>query len=347
MKQFHKLKSELSKDGRVLDVADFKLHYRERNPSNGTCSGSEGVSDKRLVDAFAESLAKLHSRLCDPQHGLQLQAHSINIYITDAFGFNPFSPHKTTDREGLPYAVLPCRIHEASPEFERFYATACAIHEGSHVFTHAYLPGLDSWQWFDEATAVWLELLLSPGNPFTLEYFMMWCDHPEESLENDPEWYGSGLFAAYLANRFGEDFISKIWKVKDKPPTPLAVICDFSKCEAVFHEYAVASYFATTPQGDPTVFRAALRRFGGRALAESFNEVPKHPVEIVLPKPLSVSYFRFALPSNVQSLSISANTQLPKGIRVGLAASSSDLQRIDNGVEGGESTIQVPTFTES
>lgn len=320
----------------------FLLRYRFRTPRHGAGAGARGVHSKDFIMVYANALKRLLDRFLQPPHSRPFPWPKVDVYVVDVPDTLERAPFMAATKDGTPYVVLPCRIPEPDATAERLFAEACAYHEGSHVLCQALRPyaHLEStaWRWFNEATAVWSELLLSPGNPFTFACFVPWCDHPECSLGQEPYWYGAGLFAHYLETHHERlsrpGFVSRVWTEGAGDGTPIDAILRLSGNPGAFHEYAMESYFTRVGE-QPTVFAAALDRFGPRALSVSSPVGAGQSIPIAgSVAGLATRFYRLYPDADVQTLELLASA-LPAGVRAGLATSSADLTRLDSGPAAG------------
>lgn len=348
MKYYKDFCKELYESGRHEIAGAFVVRSHIRNPVVGPGLGRSGVDGETLVSAYTEGFKKLTELLTGPsQLRAPLHPH-VDVFVVDLAETNPRTPYMAATKSDVPYIVLPCRVGEWTAERERDYALVCATHEGCHVFSHAYKKYADAedgeWTWFDEATSVWAEMQVSPGNPFTSEYFMHWCDSPERSLDSFPHWYGAGLFAAYLENHVRAGVLTAIWEqcpaegAKPKTRPIEAILRTPGVPDAVFHEYSVEALFRETPTG-PTMFNGLLQRFGGRAFTDSARLVSEAgPVTTQL-EPLSTQYYRFWIPPEASTVSVEMLSDATDGVACALVACSGDLRRMDSGPAGGSQTM--------
>lgn len=324
----------------------FRIRFRLRNPRIGDGIG-RGVGSEELISTYGRSLESLWRHFSTPPHLRPLPKPLIDVYVLDVFDTLQGVPFMAVTK-GVPYIVLPCRIPEPTTVAETLYATVCALHEGSHVLCEAQRgyarPESMRWRWFNEATAVWSEMLLSPDNPSTMGYFLGWCDFPERSLTVEPYWYGAGLFARYLEHELSEEFVSRVWTDGDRDRTPLETIERLGRSRGrqdLFHAYSVDSYFKCTHTGKDTVFANALRRFGGRAISHSYDLKPGQNLAVSPSlEPVSTQYYRIYPVSGATAFTINQRNPNPE-VHASLALSSGDCQRVDPGPSIGTQSLAL------
>jgi hypothetical protein len=256
-------------DGRRSEgVAPYVIYYGLRTPPHGRCFlGWDGVDDESLIDSYAAAMRRAYDYFrgqgwvaprVDPALG------HIPVYVYNA-------PKPGASRRG-DYTILILRSEIVEPTLAGclMQAEIEACHEVVHTFTHVHRPlkGLksdnwkrDEWAWFDEATAVYFERELCPGNQATLSYARWWVNQPEQPVE-----FTTGYAAAWLVQHLvrvhGPDFLRDVWQQARPHETPVVAINRLlgrrGTFEDLVYHYSVSSYRTETM--DPH----AAQRFGCR-----------------------------------------------------------------------------------
>jgi hypothetical protein len=122
-----------------------------------------------------------------------------------------------------PLMGLSSRGNEPTPEWESHRAYATAVHELTHTFSFVSRPptyagtipspSVNPWEWFDEGTAVFVEMHALPDNWDCLRYFLDWCDNPHTSLDGTSSVYQAGMFVRFLVRRLGYDLLRRVWEI--------------------------------------------------------------------------------------------------------------------------------------
>jgi Family of unknown function (DUF6055) len=251
-------------------VAPYVIYYGLRTPPHGRCFlGWHGIDDisLSLIDTYAAALRRAYDYFSglgwveprvDPALG------HIPVYVV----YVPI-PFTSRSRE---YTILVLRSEIEEPTIPGCLAQAVidACHEVVHTFTHVHRPlkslksdnwKRDEWSWFDEATAVYFERELCPGNPATLRFARVWVNQPAEPVEFT-KGYAAAWLVQHLVKENGLDFLRDVWQPARPNETPVVAINRLLGTRGTFadlvHRYAVSSYRTETM--DPH----ASQRFGRR-----------------------------------------------------------------------------------
>ena len=260
--------------------------YRDPAPRHSGL-GIRGVRNPTLVSVYLEALERLYAAMTGPvfrrpnprvDHSGKTAVYV--FHIADRFASN--SPFMMYDLDGIPYLGLPCRSADPTMQAAFHRAASEAVHEATHAFNWSARPyqGLreEAWHWFDEATAVFMERYLLAGNPDAIRFCLNWTDMPERPLDHRAGMYEAGMFATYLATRFGPGLISGLWTQSTRTETPLETLNRLMQIEEpalhtidptlcpVFAEYCLDSYFLWDHQSKGFALDVYIR-FGKRALA--------------------------------------------------------------------------------
>ncbi|MGA2185908.1 MAG: DUF6055 domain-containing protein [Bryobacteraceae bacterium] len=293
-----------------LLLPHFVLHYCDRKVREGSGS-AHGVRDRAMVYEYADALERAFSALAARPFSLPPPQKPVPVYVFDTATLFPDggAPFTSEDTEGSPYIGLPSRTHEPTVRAEIDRATASAVHEVAHVFCMSRRPLREPhsavWAWFAEATAVFTEWLVLPGNPDTLRFAAGWCDWPETPLDHKSAWYEAGMFVRYLARRCGQGLLREVWMASDERETPIeALVRSLSKKDwsGFFSDYAMDSYFLWDPASRgfaPDVYG----RYGERAVQESFGLRPSASLALQgTLDHLACRYYRIYLAEGVAGL---------------------------------------------
>jgi hypothetical protein len=291
---------------RSAAVAPYVIYYGLRTPPSGPCSlGWDGVDDTSLIDVYAAALGRAYDYFSsrgwalpriDPALG------HIPVYVCYYF------PMPWTFYRGE-YTIHGLLSEIIEPTGAGLYAQAeiGASHEAVHTFTHVHRPLKDGrsalWWWFDEATAVYFERVLCPGNPAPLQYARKWVNRPQDPVESlpwDPEETRTGGYSAawlvqYLVHEHGLDFLRDVWQQSYRDETPVVAINRLLGTKATFedlvHRYSVAAY--VTELVDSHVFqRFGRRRFSYIARADGNQPGPAGPPWDDTVGPLGCRYYK-------------------------------------------------------
>jgi hypothetical protein len=337
----------------IKQSAHFKVHYNYRNPKSRIGAGTGGVRSRALVSCYIDALERLYATITSPPFSRPALPDEklTEVYVFESSDLTQFEgqPFTDLDEDLRPYIGLPCRTDQPTVHAEHQYAATSAVHEATHVFNHALRPMHESetWRWFDEATAVFMEPWVFAGNHDHLRFAMNWSDLPEVPLDHPRHCYAAGIFAAYLAKSQKPDFLTKIWTHPVKKATALDAVADclrqrgkqFSSdnpvdVDVVFSHYCVDSYFLwdTSSLGFlPDLYA----RYGERAISESFRVEPgksSKPGAYRLDH-LACRYFLLDLRDDVQEIVIKVRIPSPDGrsyLKPSLVSVRADLSRGEN-----------------
>ena len=300
---------------RVEETPHFRLHFRMRNLPPGVSgqgAGLNGLRNQFLVAYLTDALELLYKCLTNPpflRKALLMEDGGITVLI-----FDSPNPYATLDLDGVPYICLPSRSQEPMLQNALHRIAVEAVHEATHVFNWSARPPLRSyferrWYWFNEATAVYTEGVVYPGNLDSIRFYLDWSDLPELPLDHKEAEYFSGMFARYLAQKFEPHLISRLWQESAPDEGPLDALRRLTKeaqstaifCH-LFGDYAHDSYFlwdSRLASFHPDVYL----RFGSRAVAENFVLAPGREAHArwTLDR-LACRYFRIDVGAGVNEL---------------------------------------------
>ena len=295
---------------RVAESAHFVLIGGLRNPIPGRGRGRNGIRAGRLIETYLAALEAAYSFLVNRgwKPPLTDQSGKTSVYLCELYDVTRRGCPFTDGANGIPYIVLPCRQNTPSIEEELDYATAAAIHETLHLFNHTYRrldeadSGADEWEWFDEATAVYMERAIRPDNRQHLRYLLDWIDEPEVPLDDVLGGYERALFVEYLCSRFGSRILTELWTDPRSDEGPVDAItriltqhdevsasADPSIGDVFGAGFCVESYSTVN------LARDVFDRFGSRAVTESFRMATGRPAEALDEsiRHLACRYYRF------------------------------------------------------
>ena len=248
---------------RSQGVAPCVIYYGLRTPPHGPCSlGWDGIDDESLIDWYAAALRRACDYFRDRKWGpprVDPALGHIPVYVLNAV--YPFTAH----RRECPLVFLRSEIVEPTIPGCVAQAEIEACHEVVHTFTHVHRPLTEwksaPWKWFDEATAVYFERELCPGNPATLRFARWWVNQPEVPLEITGG-YAAAWLVQYLEQEYGPGFLRDVWQKARPAETPVVAINRLLGTRGTFadlvHRYAVSSYRTET------LDHHASQRFGPR-----------------------------------------------------------------------------------
>lgn len=337
----------------VKQSAHFRVHYNYRNPKSRIGAGIGGVRSRALISCYIDALERLYSTITGPPflRPSLPDERPIEVYVFESSDLTQFQgqPFTFLDGDSRPFIGLPCRTDQPTVHAEHQYAATSAVHEATHVFNHVLRPMHESetWRWFDEATAVFMEPWVFAGNHDHLRFAMNWSDLPEVPLDHPRHCYAAGIFAAYLARSQRPDFMTKIWTHPTKKATALDAIADclrergkiFSSdnpgdADVIFSQYCVDSYFLwdTSSLGFlPDLYA----RYGERAITESFRVEPsKSPGSGTYRiDHLACRYFLLDMRDDVREVFVNVRTPSPNGrsyLKPALVSVRADFSRGEN-----------------
>lgn len=281
----------------------YMIYYGLRTPSSGPCSlGWHGVEDTALIDVYAAALRRAHEYFSGHHWKPPLFDRALGhipVYVCDYLGI-PF----TSFRGEYTFHGLRSEIME--PTFPGLLARAEleACHEAFHSFSHVHRPlkdGLSAlWSWFDEASAVYFERVLCPGNLAPLEYAKVWINRPEDPVESTMGGYSAAWFIQHLVQEHGPDFLRDVWQPARPDETPVAAINRLlgtkGTFEDLFHRYSVAAYVTELIDGH-AFQRFGRRRFSYIARLDGDEAGPPDPWSDTL-GPLGCRYYKIDVGRN-------------------------------------------------
>lgn len=263
----------------------FVIYFNWRNPPRGRHGkgyARSGVRGSHVISRYIEAFERLYKTVTEEPFKWSIRAgpaQRTRVYVLPVW--YPY----TQDDENGPFIVLPSRSLEPWLQAALHRAEIEAVHEATHAFTMSLrsygLADFSKWEWFHEATAIYMEDLVYGGKLDSLRYAVEWVDAPERPLDHEDGKYQSGFFARYLARRFGRDLVVNVWKAGPyveplqavesggKPTSSAAPL----RTAPVFGDYAHDSYFLWDSQCAGFESDVFLR-FGQRALTEAFVITP-------------------------------------------------------------------------
>ena len=245
-------------------IAPYLIYYGLRTPPQGRCSlGWHGVDDEALIDTYAKELRRAYHYFRDQgwdEPAVNPALRHIPVYV-----FDTACPFTSRSSSRYTFLVLRSEIEEPTMAACEAQAEIDTCHEVVHSFTHVYRPLKEwksiSWSWFDEATAVYFERELCPGNPATLRFARWWINRPEEPVEFT-KGYAAAWLVLHLVRENGPDFLRDVWRQARPDETPVVAINRLLGTRGTFadlvHRYAVSSYRTET------LDLQASQRFGPR-----------------------------------------------------------------------------------
>jgi hypothetical protein len=219
-------------------------------------------------------------------------------------------PATVPGRDGVATILLSCRAYEPVTQTALHVATSQAVHEGTHLFNFAARARNDGrWNWFDEATAVFMEGHLLPGNLESIYHYLDWCDAPEVSLDANRGYQG-GMFLNYLNRKFSPKLITRLWQESHPEETPIQTLERLTKSGqdgrmlcSHFADYCLHAYFLNDQRSlcfSPEVYH----RFGWRMVEEALRMSSNRKHEICSSVDhLACRYFRVEVRAGIRALS--------------------------------------------
>ena len=311
----------------TVTTEHFVIRFSHRDPlpgSGGRGVGTRGIHRGPLLTWYSDALETSYAKLEATRHESKPKART-EVYVYDISGpFGIGEPFATVAENDHPRICLSSRKSEPALQQYLHMAAVEAAHEVTHVFNWAARPPLRGlterkWRWFDEATAVLMETLIYPGNLDSTRFCLNWMDLPELPVDHPGMRYEAGMFARYLARRFGPQLISDIWTKSESHEDPISALhrltsdqCpehlrdmtpENSRCW-IFGEYAHDSYFLVDYRLPAFAHDAALR-FGYRAITESFRVSAGGKVATMdRVAHLACRYYRIEVASNVKEFKV-------------------------------------------
>ena len=276
-----------------MESQHFIARFTFRNPFVGKRNWVGGVRSHAIVHAYLDGLERLFGTMIqepwkrESPYTRGQGKIKVGIFDTSKLKFRQSEPFTNSDWQHIPFICLPHQNNEPSTQGEIRLAIVQAIHEATHVFNwcrrHPRDVNSGPWEWFDEATAIFMETLVMSGIPEHLRYVMYWNDMPEVSLDDYAARYQASVFIQYLAKKCGLGFVNKVWMESKDEETPIQALVRISQdANKVFSSsdptiedlfasaYCMDSYFLMDPKSDgfaPHIYE----RFSGRAIQESFK----------------------------------------------------------------------------
>ncbi|NLF70314.1 MAG: hypothetical protein GX575_14840 [Candidatus Anammoximicrobium sp.] len=323
--------ANLLPDGRR--AGDFAIRFGARDPLSGRGLGVHGVVGTTLIDCYAEGLDRATRTL--RAAGWEAPDEPIEVLVCEPSEVVPWykTPITLLDKDRRhPFVVLLSQPNEPTWDAALNRATVEAVHEATHAFNFRCYSWLleKSWTWLDEATAMFLEQFTFPEIGDRLRYARWWAARPERPLDADDGRYEAGFFMQYLVQRYGVEFLSRLWtqRKKDSREDPFAGIQralgspPFSSVDPHVDDvfgagYCVDAYFTKTILPEVAV------RYGGRAVSWSFEL--KSPTTAVLPggdglDHLACKYYRIFVTRPVSGLRVTVTEELASGSNDGTGA---------------------------
>jgi len=178
----------------------------------------------------------------------------------------------------------------------------------AHEFFHAVkarYDWLDAYPdyWFDEATSNWMMDICYPNEDDYIEYIdgpqYDWLSVPELTLEGHDlsedqntnktlRWYGSSIFAFYLAKKYDNDVILEIWErlVPDTVEGIDGVVAELEAAapggrattlDDALSDFCVWNYYTGTDVVDTTTYYTEGNEFGEIYISHTHNTYPVTP----------------------------------------------------------------------
>ena len=233
-----------------LDIAHFKIKYGPYAVTGGPRAGYRSQRSLDLVTAYAEGLKNAFEALKDrvftntnPPGLIQVAVCHIPDYLSGARN----EPTTIPSRAG-PRILLSNRSTERPRQDD---------------------PVWDSWEWMNDAAAVYCEQLVHPGGAESCFYCQDWLDSPEVSL--DKQTYPSGMFVRWYASKFTPKSIGQIWEDAKASEGPLDAIEAITarSINDLFTDYARDGFFLCDP-ASPCYYPDVHFLWGTREIRKRF-----------------------------------------------------------------------------
>lgn len=303
--------------GRMLKWADVKrsltmerrgrsvvVHYLERQPVDCGAGSIHGVRTAQCVDTYVRALDWAHRRLTTPPIDLPTGHLPVDVYCSEIPSWSLYADPITFDETGpggvkRPVIALPGRTLLPDLRLARQFQVSAAVHEMAHAVC-AQLPGMRSvqalstgrWWWLAEATAVWLETLLSDDDvareaelPATLDWLRFaadWSDFPEAPVHDElAAYHAAPQFLRYLVSGYGEQIVGELWRRGnvDKDPWPLIEALTSLSPDDLFSDFAGHAYLMNE-ESSRCHFPEIFQRFGGRLVTNTLMLRPSQSLPI-------------------------------------------------------------------
>jgi hypothetical protein len=280
--------SEFSGSIEVDESDHFLIQYIHRHPApgrDGRGVGRLGVRHPHMITSYVTALERLFAvATMAPFPWMAARTGPSGKTIVQVTDLR--YPFTAIDEDGVPYIGLHCRSDDPLLPSAIQHAEMDAVHEAAHVFCFSSRPPHGfverKWRWFNEATAVFMEGHVFPGNLDSIRFALDWTDHPEASLDNPGFEYQSGFFARYLAKRFTPAIVGRMWTESHKDEAPLEALERLLPTDAqshapglcrVFGDYAHDSAFLCDFRCSAAWVDVYLR-FGQRAFTHTVCVAP-------------------------------------------------------------------------
>ncbi len=326
-----------------LESQHFVLWYAYRYNCPGRGTGKRGVRGQALLTSYIDGLERVYEALAgpvfkrnEPKPDSSERTNVLVFYLPDYLMTGAGCPATVPGRGGVATILLSCRAYEPVMQTALHVATSQAVHEGTHLFNFAARsPGDGRWSWFNEATAVFMEGYLLPGNLESIYHYLDWCDEPEAPLDANRGYQG-GMFIHYLMRKFGPDLITRLWEQSRLEETPIQALerltgsgQDGSTCCSHFADYSLHANFLYD-QGSFCFAPDVYHRFGWRMVEEAvrMSGNGKHRV-VASVDHLACRYFRVEVRVGLRLLSCHLTTPREYSgiVRGAMAVAKRDLRR--------------------
>jgi len=243
-----------------------------------------------------------------------------------------------------PYLLLPHDWQGSDAMGLRARGFALAVHEGTHAYNEVVIHGLrersesQAWEWFDEATAIFVEAALFEKEFGTqpqlwLEHLGDWSRHSICPLTGErSRWRFCGrgsqaaMFLRYLERRseFGPGWLMGLWRRVSKAllqgvrvPSALDVLVNeienvlgLGRFAELFVDYSMQSY--SIGAVEPRV-AAKYGPFRRARFVQSLSPNQAHTLRITPPRPLACAYYVLKPTPGVRALRFSCSPWLVAG----------------------------------
>jgi hypothetical protein len=316
-----------------LNTAHYHIRYGYRYRCPGTGLGVRGVRGQGMLTAYVDGMERLYrsmvsrefNRLRKPKTDASSLVRVLVFDLRDYLLGGDGSPFTARGKDDVRTIALPCRNAEPLLQSCLNRAAADAVHEATHVFNYAARPrGVKdgSWEWFNEATAVYMEARVLPGNLESIYFLMDWNDRPEVPL--DVTGYQGAMFVQYLVERYSAQLLTDLWEKSEPGEKPLEALARLSDDSpetkppaltdcAVFADYCLHAYF-TCDQNSRCFRPEVYARYGWRMVSEGFQLSTGESASVRSSLDhLSCRYYRVELRPGANSLRCRLRSLNPSG----------------------------------
>jgi hypothetical protein len=215
-------------------------------------------------------------------------------------GDNP----KTARREFYAYASYMAidndfiEVEEEGLEIDRLdFMRATAAHEFNHAIQFGY-DGAEPLSWLWESTATWIETMVFPDITDTVFFLDASFKSPDtcqahfggwDRVEDGGNWYAHWIFLDFLAEKYGEDLIRKMWEEAVEKEAYEALEAALNQYDAQFafqfQQYTAALLLRnfTFDLDYPTVrLEGSISKFGGFSPNDGIGQTGADFIEIAL-----------------------------------------------------------------